>query len=664
MTKLHARLARYGSVEELRCPTEPVANWGRRAGLKSARPVAARQQGNLGNTLTSCVIYRSAQCVSEGSPKVSNVYVWRYPHANVEESLLRLDGLLERQAASLSSSFGRSFAHATKRVGNVLIGQVHQSTSNGVLGRQSWVDHGSCGIAWSGICEDLLGVEMDEVETRKLHETALQYPDRIGRFNGNFLLVSWDGTTESVCITTGDTMSPPLWWTSGRDGWACGSRASPLFELVATQPRFDSASASLFLMSSYHMAGGTFFRGTERIGTRQQVVVRRDREPRPREYLSEPEYLLGDGKRQVDVADAVRACADALLERTGRQLKFSGNPVLELTGGEDSRCIGAAIYRGGGKVTAHTGGGPGSLEVRIARSLAQAFGFEHSVETLEQDRLSVLLAHHDLVRRWLRFSEGLETIRQGLHYDRFFRGPLPVYPEDSQFFNGLQTGLPYGVVPATAGGLFRRLPETLTHHATAKELLAGIVASANDVTTAVFGKDHDDAAWAKMFYWQRRCSIWGFDVMSTKYPVAWYWLPLVDKTLVHRSVQLMRAGAMPRDFIYLITRHNAPHVSSIKYLRDLSRKGVLSRTVAKARRMLRGRVFPSRRTESTMTFDAQYFSISAGRPEMWRRFFETNDRAWKDLIDERFVFDLIERQPESQLLWNLATAELVTQEFF
>jgi hypothetical protein len=595
---------------------------------------------------------------------VSNVYVWRYPHANVAEALHRLDGLLEGHATSLSSSFGRRFQHATRRVGNVLIGQVHQSTSNGVRGRQPWVDHGSYGIAWSGVCEDLLGSEMDDVEVRKLHDTSLQHPERIGRLNGNFLLVSWDDTTECVCITTGDTVSPPLWWTSGPDGWACGSRATPLFELVATQPRFDSTSASLFLASSYHMSGSTFFSGTERVGTRRQLVVRRDGEPRQREYLSEQEYLLGDGDRQVDVADAVRACGDALVERTGRQLEFSANPVLELTGGEDSRCIGAAIHRGGGKVGAHTGGGPGSLEVLIARSLAEAFGFEHSVETLEQDRLSVLLAHHGPARRWVRFSEGLETIRQGLHYDRFFRGQLPVYSEDTQFFNGLQTGWPYGVVPATAEGLFRRLPETLTHHAAAREMLAGIVASATDVTNAVFGKDHDDAAWSKTFYWQRRCSIWGFDVMSTKYPVAWYWLPLVDKTLVRRSVQLMRAGTMPRDFIFQITHHNAPHVSSIKYLKDLSRRGLLSRAVAKARRMLRGRALASRRAASATTFDAQYFPISAQRPEMWRRFFHANDHVWKDLIDERSAFDLMERQPESQLLWNLATAELVAQEFF
>lgn len=264
----------------------------------------------------------------------------------------------------------------------------------------------------------------------------------------------------------------------------------------------------------------------------------------------------------------------------------------------------------------------------------------------------------------MRFSEGLETIRQGLHYDRFFRGPLPVFSQDTQFFNGLQTGWPYGVVPATAEGLFRWLPEALTHHAATREMLAGIVSSANDVTTAVFGKDHDDAAWAKTFYWQRRCSIWGCDVMDTKYPVAWYWLPLVDKTLVRRSVQLMRAGAMPGDFIYQITRHNAPHVSSIKYLKDLSRRGLLSRAVAKARKMLLGRASAARRTAPTTTFDAQCFPVSAERPAMWRRFFDSNDHAWKDLIDERFAFELMERQPQSQLLWNLATAELVAQEFF
>ena len=595
---------------------------------------------------------------------MSNVYVWRFPHDNVVEALVRFDGLLGQQAASLSAAFGRSFGHATKRVGNVLIGQVHQADSGGVRNWRPWVDNGSCGIAWSGVCEDLLGSELEEEETQKLHATALSDPERIGRLQGSFALISWAYADEEVSITTGDTMCPPLWWTSGPDGWACGSRAAPLFELVGAQPRFDSASASLFLMSSYHVSGGTFFGGTERVGSRQQVVVRRGSEPQPREYLSVSEYLLGGDQWQPEGADAIEECADALATRTGRQLMFSGNPILELTGGGDSRCIAAAIHRGGGTIGAHTGGAPSSPEVRIARSIAETLGFEHSVETLVEDRLAVLLEHRNEAKRWLRFSEGLETIRQGLHWERFFRGSLPVFESDTQFFNGLHTGLLKTTVSATAEDLFRKLPVSLTYHGAAREILADVVASTDDATIAVLGKGHDDSAWAAMYYWQRRCAIWGFNVMSTKYPVAWYWVPLVDRTLLRWSWQLLRERAQPPSFIESITRLNAPQVASIEYVKDLSPKGVLAKGVAKASRLYRGFVSSVRRTEPKMTFDAQYFPISARRPEMWKAFFDVNDYAWKDLIDERYVFDLMERKPQSQLLWNLATAELVAQEFF
>lgn len=595
---------------------------------------------------------------------MSNVYVWKYPHENLGEALRRFDGLLASQAASLSSAFGRSFRHSAKRVGDVLIGHVDRTDSNGVGSWRSWVDCGSYGVAWSGICEEYLGAEMDEVATRKLHETALQDPEQIGRLTGNFLLISWAEDSECVCITTGDTMSPPLWWTSGRDGWACGSRAAPLFDIVAAQPRFDADSAALFLSSSYHLSGGTFFSGTQRVGVRQQVVVRRGSEPEPREYLSVTEYLLGDSRRIVEGTEAIRECADTLVHRTSRQLLFSANPIVELSGGRDSRCVAAAIFRGGNKITAHTGGAPGSPEVRIARSLAEALCFGHSVETLEHDRLSVLLEHRDEARHWLRLSEGLETIRQGLHWERFFRGSLPVFENDTQFFSGLHFGMLKPTISMTAAGLFKNLPRALTNHRAAEERLGDIVASTNELTNSVLGENYGDAAWSLMFYWQRRCTLWGSNVMSIKYPAAWYWLPLVDRTLLRWSWQLMRERSEPPAFIDSITHLNAPHIASLKYVSDLSRRGILARGVAKAWRLLRRGVLPTHRTESRMKLDAQFFPISAQRPKMWKEFFEANDHAWKDLIDKRFVVDLMERHPQSQLLWNLATTELVAQEFF
>lgn len=594
---------------------------------------------------------------------MSMVYVWNYPHEDVAEARGRLDELLGDQAATLSSSFGRTFRHTVKRVGHVLVGQVDHVHANGVRGWRSWIDHGSHGVAWSGVCEDYLGRDLDEDATRALHETAVRDPARVGNLTGSFLLVSWDEDEERVCITTGDTMCPPLWLVSGVNGWACGSRSAPLFGLVGAQAQFDHDSATLFLTSSYHVSGGTFFRGTTRIGTRQQLLVRRGAAPNPTEYISESAYLLGDAAETLDVGTAARACAEALVARTARQLRFSTNPVLELTGGEDSRCIGAAIVRGGGTVPAYTGGGPGSLEVRIAQALADAFGFEHTVDTLEQDRLSVLLAHRDLAKRWLRLSEGLETIRQGLHWERYFLGALPVFSEDRQFFNGLQTGFPHAV-PATRSKLLSRVSETLTHHASATELLADGIAAADDVTIAIFGEHHHESAWAKVFYWQRRCSIWGYNVMSVKSPIAWYWLPLVDATLVRSSLQLLREGTLPPRFMPLITRENAPHVASIKYLAEHARKGVLARAAAKVWRLTGGRVLRPGPARSGSTFDPQYFVVSSRRPEMWRAFFDQNTYAWKDLIDQRHVYDLIASNPQSQLLWNLATVELVAQEFF
>lgn len=594
---------------------------------------------------------------------MSNVYVWRYPHENVGDALRRFDALLEDQAAALSAAFGRSFGHTSRRVGHVLIGQVGHTASNGVRGWRPWVDHGSCGVAWSGICEDHLGVALDEAATRGLHETALRHPERIGRSPGSFALVSWDDAEERVCVTTGDTMSPPLWWTSGPDGWACGSRAAPLFELVGAPLRLDTASAGLFLTSSYHVSGGTFFAGTERIDTRQQVVVGRGGEPRPREYLSVAEYLFADGRSTAE-GHPIQESADAVRHRTERQLAHSEDAVLELTGGGDSRCIAAAIARGGGAVRTHTGGAPNSPEVEVARSVAEALGWDHTVETLEEDRLSVLVAHGAEARRWVRFSEGLETIRQGLHWERFFTGSLPVFERNTQFFNGLHSGLLKPTVSTTAAGLTRRLPDAWRDHAAARDLLASVLAATDDATAAAMGKDHDERAWSAMFYWQRRCTVWGSNVMSVKDPAAWYWIPLVDRTLLHWSWQLMKDRAEPPSFIQSITNHNAPELASIAYVKDLARKGVLERALAKGWRLVRERSFLGRRAKAPMALDAQYFPISPRRPEMWRAFFEANDHAWKDLIDERYVWDLIERDPRSQLLWNLATVELVAQEFF
>lgn len=596
---------------------------------------------------------------------MSFIYIWKSENIPIEDATSRFETKLHQQTELFSSSFGRKFAYAHKKIGNVFIGQI--DLIKGIKEWKSWVEHDNYGIAWSGVCETFLGVDINREKVKELHEISLLTPKKVVEWDGNFAFVSWDSLNEIITITTGATQSQPLWYASGPNGWACGSRSKQILDLTGKEKSFNIEEAGLFCISEYHMGGGTFFKHIYRLAPLNQIVIRNTEQPKINEYSSLFEYLTLDFEPIENREKMHSFCAERLRDRIKRQYNYSENPVLELSGGKDSRCIGAAIYRNGNTIRTVTGGAQNSPEVKIAKKVAQALHFAHDVEVHNTDGLILLDTNTSRAKKWVQLTEGLETVRQGFYNKKFFNNGLPIFTGDMQFFNGHHYGLlkSLNMNWTTSSRLLKRIEGKLKNFETTKALLYDILEKIDNDINSIFTNADDERYWSFMFYWQSRGSLWGSNVMSVKQPFAWWWLPLIGRPLIQYSWWLIRDRIEENLLVDQITLRNAPHLREVP---DIGQVKQNRRKLQVIRRKIEYKITHSKlykkfRKEGYY-YDSQYFPVSVQREALWKKFFDTNNYAWRDIVDENYINDLITNKPNSLVLWNLATIELFSQEYF
>ncbi len=597
---------------------------------------------------------------------MSMIYVWKSENIEPEAAEARFKSIIGQQVAMYSSSYGRNYTWSSKRIGSIFIAQI--DLIKGVKGWEPWVERFPVGVAWSGVCEKFLGTSWSSESLQFLHDTALHKPEELATWSGTFAFVTWDSNTQTVTINAGATQSQPLWYTSGRHGWACGSRSVVGLDLVGQEKKLDFDQARLFLLFSYHLGGGNLFKGARRLAPREQLILRRSDRPNwpsPTEYISQIDYLSSDYLSRSDGDDLYDICAERLRDRVGRQIQHSENPVLELSGGRDSRCIAAAIYRNGRSITAISGGGEKSPELNVAKDVAQELGFDLELEIRHEDILSLLLDQTGRAKSWLRLSEGLTNLGQALN-DGFFNDHLPIYGSDTQFFMGHH----YGMLKPEAlkYNARRRLELVLQRNANpqngVKEIVDRLIEDANRTREAALNGDVSEMGWALTFYWQNRGALWGSDVLSLMQPAAWWWTPLVDRELVQCTLLLFQRGQLEPNFMDEMTKRNAPQLSSVLGIDEIAaKKGKWDGRISRVLRRIRASRIHRVVNRNGYSLDGHYFPISNRRDQMWKDFFEKNNYVWADFCDRKYLTETIERAPDAQVLWNLATLELFVQEF-
>lgn len=569
---------------------------------------------------------------------MSQVYVWSPTPDVGEQAEARFGRMLQAQRKKYSDALSRDFFTATRRVGNVSIGLLW--TDTGVLGWKPWRNEGVRGVAFSGVCEDVLD---DASSVDELVQAAFHDPGGIAEWQGAFSFVAWDEHVERVAVVTAATQPQTLWRTEGSEGWAIGSRAGPLLHLVGREPELDATQATLYLAFGYLAGDGSLFRGVERVPSRTRLLAEDGGTPRCDTYISLPEYLAAGDTQGVGFARAVDVTADRFASRVARQLGHSSDPLISLTGGRDSRCIAAALTRAGYAGPTHTGGTDAAADVLLAARVARTLNLHHRHDSSETDNLDILVDHRERARLWSSLSEGVETIRHALHFAQFFAAPDAPAGSMQQTFNGLKPGLNRPFVP-DQGGLIAKIVPSLHAAQTARDRYAEILDRLARASDASGGGTAD---WRELFFWQRWALHWGQDNMAAKFGIAFWWTPLMDKSLIRASWWLPEDRKSSNAFIEALTARLAPELAGVPY--DAYHQGAVAKMWNRIRRKLPASLRKSPKAD---------FELGPNRRERWTQLLlEGETRVWPSLVEEAYVRRIVDERPDAHILWSLATIE-------
>lgn len=591
-------------------------------------------------------------------------YIWHYQALSSSDAQQKFSTLLTHQSDTYKKAWARAPVIHTEHIGNTLIGQL--SFDMGIKGWANWIDKKHGGIAWGGICETYLGNKYTHQTVSTIIHTLEKHPKQLIDWDGRFCVTSWNKDSRTVCLTTGVIESPSLWFTEGPFGWAAGSRATPILDMVGRHRELSHTTANLYLAYGYLVGDSSLYKGVSRLPSRQQVRLETSEPPRVFRYLSATD-LFGETDTAVGRDDLVQNCACALNTRVGRQIRHSSNPKLLVTGGRDSRAIAAAAKSVGYVGPASTGGSVDSADFHIGKQVAGILGMAHA-HSGNRATIESIVDAEDLLLLWTEMSEGIETLRHALAYPSFFQRNPSFSGVFRQNFHGLGGEISRGFYyPRQAdpeklkdnsreyahciiGRLAdKNVPLSREAKDTQDEILFGIDRELEDLQPTV-------AQWLDFYYWQNRCLHWGSDMLSVKSPIFHAWTPHMSLQYVKSTWQLSAEDKITSRFCEDIIKVLAPDLSQLGYDHDIpmpSRPALSNRLKATIKNTIK-EFLPDK-------FGASGNSgLHTAELELWNKtILHSRWQTWSVFFTEKELANLINQAPYSELLWNLATIELV-----
>lgn len=166
----------------------------------------------------------------------------------------------------------------------------------------------------------------------------------------------------------------------------------------------DPLGVALFLRTGRQFGPVTHWRGIRRLDPATVITFG----PTSRIESTYWRPTVDERVRGMSFAETIDHCAYAVLSTIDANV--SGEPCIQadLTGGFDSRLVTAALARLGMRFTAHTSGETETIDVRLAREVARAGGFEWHQERLPTD----WRPDTDALRAAMAWSDGMLEVLQ------------------------------------------------------------------------------------------------------------------------------------------------------------------------------------------------------------------------------------------------------------
>lgn len=220
--------------------------------------------------------------------------------------------------------------------------------------------------------------------------------------DGQFAAVRFDEAGARLELIS-DPFGMQSLYVADRDGRIyASSSATALARHLKASP--DPLGAALFLRTGRQFGPLTHWHGIRRLDPATVITV--DRSGHTESIYWRP--TVDERVRAMSLKETIDHCAYAVLSTVEANLADEPCMKADLTGGFDSRLVTAALARLGMQFTAQTSGETETIDVRLAREVAEAGGFDWHQERLPLD----WQPDTDALRSAMGWSDGMLEVLQ------------------------------------------------------------------------------------------------------------------------------------------------------------------------------------------------------------------------------------------------------------
>jgi Glutamine amidotransferase domain len=211
------------------------------------------------------------------------------------------------------------------------------------------------------------------------HSLTASHPAHLEELEGQFAWISYDSATDEVSVAS-DPFGMFALYLARRDKktYIATSALVLAKHLRAKPSRFG---LQIFLRAGYHFGGLTNWEGIERIEPATRIVFRKDGACYQTYWRPEIDPAVAT----MGFEESVRYCNE-VASATCAQVLGKGDRIwADLSGGFDTRLLSLLLRNAGVEFQSNTTGDHDSVEVSIARRIAQLGGWEWRQLTLPDD---------------------------------------------------------------------------------------------------------------------------------------------------------------------------------------------------------------------------------------------------------------------------------------